>query len=167
MVFTQKDVGKKAPQDTVMEEMDSLAPGLHLGGAREGDSEEEDDDDGYVKDKYYKDGYYYDHYPNLLRVTKELEGKGKVGEPAQKSVPKPPRKDTNLASQPFKMQKATVAFEPGRPSAPRGKTMPKGQSTKLPKPKGQKNCPSNSINQDGRMIEAHTKDRWSTVDLRR
>uniref|UniRef100_A0A803PTM8 Uncharacterized protein n=1 Tax=Cannabis sativa TaxID=3483 RepID=A0A803PTM8_CANSA len=66
------------------------------------------------------------------------KGKGKVGEPRQKSAPKSPQKDMNLASQPSKTQKATSAFEPGCPSAPRGKTVPKGQNTKVPKPKGQK-----------------------------
>uniref|UniRef100_A0A803NIT0 Uncharacterized protein n=1 Tax=Cannabis sativa TaxID=3483 RepID=A0A803NIT0_CANSA len=98
MVNTQKNVSKKTPLDTVMEEADSLSSGLQPDGVREEgktnaenqredvenvfdglnddknpeDREEEDDNNDCVKG-YYKDGYYYDHDPNLLQVTKELE----------------------------------------------------------------------------------------------
>uniref|UniRef100_A0A803PIP6 Uncharacterized protein n=1 Tax=Cannabis sativa TaxID=3483 RepID=A0A803PIP6_CANSA len=86
------------------------------------------------------------------------KGKGKVGEPTQKSAPKPPQKDPNPPSQPSKMQKATGSFESGRPSAPRGKVVPKGQSTKVPKPKGQKNHTSDSVNRDRRKTGGHMED---------
>uniref|UniRef100_A0A803PLS3 Uncharacterized protein n=1 Tax=Cannabis sativa TaxID=3483 RepID=A0A803PLS3_CANSA len=64
-----------------------------------------------------------------------------------------------------KTQKATGTFEPGCPSAPGGKIVSKGQITKVPKPKGQKQYLSDSINQDKRMTDRHSEDIGSIVDL--
>uniref|UniRef100_A0A803Q776 Uncharacterized protein n=1 Tax=Cannabis sativa TaxID=3483 RepID=A0A803Q776_CANSA len=93
------------------------------------------------------------------------KGKCKVSEPPQESAPKPPWKDISLISQPSRTQKATSAFEPRHHFAPRGKVVPKGQSTMVPKSKGWKNHPNDSVNQDGRTNDGHSEGSWSTVDL--
>uniref|UniRef100_A0A803QCC5 Uncharacterized protein n=1 Tax=Cannabis sativa TaxID=3483 RepID=A0A803QCC5_CANSA len=102
----------------------------------------------------------------LKMGMKKDKGKGKVGEPPQKPTPKPPQEDTNPVGQPSSMQKATSAFEPRSPYDPRGKTVPQGQSAKVPKPKGRRNHPSDSVNQDGRTIVGYYEDSRSTISLR-
>uniref|UniRef100_A0A803PUQ8 Uncharacterized protein n=1 Tax=Cannabis sativa TaxID=3483 RepID=A0A803PUQ8_CANSA len=95
------------------------------------------------------------------------KGKGKVGELQNKISPSPPRKGMNLTNQPLQMQKATDDSGLGHPFAPKGQVAPKRPGTKVPKPKGRKNCPSDSVNQDVRIEEQFSKDSWSTVNLRR
>ena len=45
--------------------------------------------------------------------------------------------------------------------------MTKGLGAKAPRPKGRKNYPNDSNNQDCRAANTHFEDSWSTMDLRR
>uniref|UniRef100_A0A803P468 Uncharacterized protein n=1 Tax=Cannabis sativa TaxID=3483 RepID=A0A803P468_CANSA len=86
------------------------------------------------------------------------KGKGKVGEPSPKIVPKTHRKDALSVGKPLRTQKATSAFEPGRPSDPRDRVAPKGPPTKVSKPRRQVDPPSDSVYQDGRAPISHSGD---------
>uniref|UniRef100_A0A803P4X3 Uncharacterized protein n=1 Tax=Cannabis sativa TaxID=3483 RepID=A0A803P4X3_CANSA len=121
MVNTQKNISKKTPLDIVMEEADSLAS--------------EFDDDHLVEVMTEE----HDHRQTEVETSNAYKdkGKGKVDELPQKSAPKPPQKDTNLAGEPSRTQKATDAFKPGRSSDPRGKAVPNRKSTRVPKKMGE------------------------------
>uniref|UniRef100_A0A803P9D7 Uncharacterized protein n=1 Tax=Cannabis sativa TaxID=3483 RepID=A0A803P9D7_CANSA len=115
--------------------------------------EEEVDDDDYVIDGYYKD----ESGDNpLVEVMAEECALWKI-----KIETSNPHKDR--VSQPSKTYKATGTFKPGCPSAPRGKTMLKGQCMRVPRPRVQKNHPSDTINQDRKKTNGHSEDSCSTV----
>uniref|UniRef100_A0A803QC09 Uncharacterized protein n=1 Tax=Cannabis sativa TaxID=3483 RepID=A0A803QC09_CANSA len=93
--------------------------------------------------------------------------KTKVGDFKNSHALEPPQKNMNQVNRPSQAHKKANTSRLGCHSAQKGLVMPKEAGTKITKPKGRKDCPSNSVNQDVGAEGQYSDDNWSTVDLKR
>uniref|UniRef100_A0A803NLU4 Uncharacterized protein n=1 Tax=Cannabis sativa TaxID=3483 RepID=A0A803NLU4_CANSA len=142
-------------RNTTVENLEKTVENVKEGHGDGQDTEDYDkDDDG----DHYKDGYYKDdREPSVEEMIegrahvqtntgaqnpRTNKGKGKVGEPLQKTAPNPYQNGVPPVGQPSRAQKTTDAFEPGHPSDPQDRVALKRPATKVPRPRRQVDPPT-------------------------